>query len=67
MQKHITWSPLAQFLHPATITGPPSVVAYSEIEEDTGRRIVIEAVSGGSQACMGGWMMATAAAARCRS
>ena len=40
MLNHVTWSPLAQFLHAATISGPPSVVAYSEVEEETGRRIL---------------------------
>ncbi|KAL4858112.1 WD repeat-containing protein [Chlorella vulgaris] len=37
---HVTWSPLAQFSHQPTVSGPPSVVAYSELEEDTGRRVL---------------------------
>ena len=34
---HVTWSPLAQFQHAPLISGPPSVVAYSEeVEEGPG-------------------------------
>ncbi|GAB4821177.1 hypothetical protein N2152v2_008223 [Parachlorella kessleri] len=36
---HVTWNPLARFAHPANVSGPPTVVAYSEVEEDTGRRL----------------------------
>ena len=35
---HVTWNPLAQFTHQPTVSGPPTLVAYSEVEEDTGRR-----------------------------
>lgn len=31
---HVTWSPLARFQHAASVAGPPSVVAYAEVEED---------------------------------
>jgi hypothetical protein len=36
---HVTWTPLARFAHAPTITGPAALVAYSEVEEDTGRRL----------------------------
>lgn len=38
---HVTWSPLARFAHAAVIAGPPSVVAYSEVVEDAGRRVLV--------------------------
>lgn len=38
-----TWSALATLPHPAVVTGPPTVVAYSEQEEDSGRRVLQEA------------------------
>ena len=47
---HVTWSPLAQFVHAPTISGPPSVVAYSEVEEETGRRILAVSSAGAASA-----------------
>lgn len=38
MLNHVTWSPLAHFAHQPTVVGPATLVAYSEVEEDTGRR-----------------------------
>ena len=44
---HVTWNPLASFAHPATLAGPASVVAYSEVEEDTGRTLAAANQVGG--------------------
>ncbi len=37
---HVTWSPLAQFVHPPVVRGPPTVVAYGEVVEDLAHRVV---------------------------
>lgn len=39
---HVTWSPLAKFAHAPVARGPPTVVAYSEVVEDSAHRVVAE-------------------------
>ena len=54
MLNHVTWNPLARFAHSPTVSGPATVVAYNEVEEDTGRRLSASQQVSGVCICLWG-------------
>lgn len=55
---HVTWSPLAKFAHAPVARGPPTVVAYSEVVEDSAHRVVaVRCWLPGSTMCLCGTVL----------